>query len=99
MATPEETKIIDAWFAFFGSMGFDIGAVIGNLPLAFFAQDGHESARGARGEHRAWLLKTVQDVRREFVVRFLSLWRAQPSVVAIPIYYFYDEHSMIGAHT
>jgi 5-methylthioribose kinase len=93
MATPEETKIIDAEFAFFGPMGFDIGAVIGNLLLAFFAQDGHESARGARDEYRAWLLETVQDVWREFADRFLTLWRAQQAGDAYHVSLFDDEPS------
>jgi len=75
MATPDETKIIDAEFAFFGPMGFDIGAVIGNLFLAFFSQNGHESVPGERNAYRSWLLKTVEDVWREFAERFLALWR------------------------
>jgi 5-methylthioribose kinase len=99
MATPEETKIIDAEFAFFGPMGFDIGAVIGNLLLAFFAQDGHESARGARDEYRAWLLQTVQDVWREFADRFLTLWRAQQAGDAYHVSLFDDEPSQAALET
>lgn len=41
MVTHESTQVIDPEFAFYGPMGFDIGAFIGNLILAFFAQDGH----------------------------------------------------------
>lgn len=41
MVTPDSTQVIDPEFAFYGPMGFDIGAFIGNLILAFFAQDGH----------------------------------------------------------
>ena len=99
MATPEETKIIDAEFAFFGPMGFDIGAVIGNLLLAFFAQDGHESARGARDEYRAWLLQTVQDVWREFADRFLTLWRTQQAGDAYHVSLFDDEPSQAALET
>jgi len=99
MATPEETKVIDAEFAFFGPMGFDIGAVIGNLLLAFFAQDGHESAPGARDDYRAWLLQTVQDVWREFSDRFLALWRAQQAGDAYHISLFGDEPSQAVLET
>lgn len=41
MDTPNSTQVIDPEFAFYGPMGFDIGAFVGNLILAFFAQDGH----------------------------------------------------------
>uniref|UniRef100_A0A2N9HXF1 S-methyl-5-thioribose kinase n=1 Tax=Fagus sylvatica TaxID=28930 RepID=A0A2N9HXF1_FAGSY len=41
MVTRESTQVIDPEFAFYGPMGFDIGAFVGNLILAFFAQDGH----------------------------------------------------------
>ncbi|HBY26973.1 MAG TPA: S-methyl-5-thioribose kinase, partial [Bradyrhizobium sp.] len=34
MVTESETKVIDPEFAFYGPMGFDIGAVIGNLLMA-----------------------------------------------------------------
>jgi 5-methylthioribose kinase len=99
MATPEETKIIDAEFAFFGPMGFDIGAVIGNLLLAFFSQDGHESAPGEREDYRAWLLRTVQDVWREFADRFLALWRVQQTGDAYHISLFGDEPSQAALET
>src|SRR5262249_19128049 len=41
MATQEDTRVIDAEFAFVGPMGFDVGAVIANLLLAYFSQEGH----------------------------------------------------------
>lgn len=41
MVTHESTQVIDPEFAFYGPMGFDIGAFLGNLILTFFAQDGH----------------------------------------------------------
>jgi len=40
MVTPESTQVIDPEFAFYGPMGFDMGAFLGNLILAFYAQDG-----------------------------------------------------------
>ncbi|XLS52216.1 hypothetical protein HN51_012893 [Arachis hypogaea] len=41
MVTRESTQVIDPEFAFYGPMGFDIGAFLGNLILAYFSQDGH----------------------------------------------------------
>ena len=48
MLTTQETRVIDPEFAFVGPIGFDVGAVIGNLLLAFCAQSGHEPEIGAR---------------------------------------------------
>lgn len=41
MVTQDDTKIIDPEFAFYGPMGFDLGAYFGNLFLAIFSQPGH----------------------------------------------------------
>ena len=48
MLTPTDTRVIDPEFALVGPIGFDVGAVIGNLFLAYFAQEGHEAAPHAR---------------------------------------------------
>jgi S-methyl-5-thioribose kinase len=40
MVTEDSTFVIDCEFAFYGPMGFDVGAFIGNLLLAYFASDG-----------------------------------------------------------
>jgi 5-methylthioribose kinase len=73
--TPENTRVINPEFAFYGPMGFDAGAVIGNLLLAFFAQEGHEPCPGARTEYRGWILDTVEEVWNRSEKRFLELWR------------------------
>jgi S-methyl-5-thioribose kinase len=41
MVTDTDTRVIDPEFAFFGPIGFDIGAVLANLMLSYVAQDGH----------------------------------------------------------
>ncbi len=79
MATPEDTRFIDPEFAFYGPMGFDVGALVANLFLAYFAQPGHEPTPGARDEYRAWLLTQVIEVWEGFERRFLELWRAEAS--------------------
>lgn len=75
-STPGSIRVIDPEFAFVGPMGFDIGAVLGNLLLAAFAQSGHEAAPGARGPYRAWILGQVEEVWRRFEALFLDLWQA-----------------------
>jgi len=76
MITADDTRVIDPEFAFIGPMGFDIGAVIGNLFLAYFAQAGHEAAPHARDAYREWILGEAGKVWSGFHGRFLSLWRA-----------------------
>jgi 5-methylthioribose kinase len=78
MLTGDDTRVIDPEFAFIGPMGFDVGAVLGNLLLAFFAQEGHEAAPHARDTYREWILAQIPAVWDGFSRRFLELWRAAP---------------------
>ena len=41
MVTVSSTKVIDPEFAFYGPIGFDVGALLGNFLLSYFSQDGH----------------------------------------------------------
>ena len=75
MLTTADTRVIDPEFAFVGPIGFDVGAVIGNLLLAYFAQEGHEASPGARDSYRVWILDQVAAVWTGFHDRFLALWR------------------------
>ena len=85
MVTGEDTRVIDPEFAFIGPMGFDVGAVIGNLLLAYFAQEGHEAApQRARRLPRHGFSREAEKVWSEFHDRFLALWRAAPSGDAYP---------------
>jgi 5-methylthioribose kinase len=76
MLNREDTRVIDPEFAFIGPIGFDVGAVIGNLLLAYCAQEGHEASPGARDAYRSWILDQVTAVWTGFHDRFLKLWRA-----------------------
>ena len=42
-AAEDTTYVIDPEFAFYGPMAFDVGKILANLLLAFFACDGHAS--------------------------------------------------------
>jgi 5-methylthioribose kinase len=77
MVTDSETYAIDPEFAFYGPMGFDIGALLGNLYLAFFAQSGHEAKAGARDDYRDWILATAEEVWILFDRRFRALWNTR----------------------
>jgi 5-methylthioribose kinase len=77
MVTDSATIVIDPEFAFYGPMGFDIGAVIANLLMAYLASAGHERLPGERREFEACVLETVENVWSEFARKFLELWRTQ----------------------
>lgn len=74
MVTEHETRVIDPEFAFYGPMGFDIGAVIGNLLLAYFAQDGHGHEEDPRTDYQTWILDQIPALWDGFATRFLDLW-------------------------
>jgi 5-methylthioribose kinase len=77
MVTEDSTIVIDPEFAFYGPMGFDIGAVIANLLMAYLASAGHETTPGARRVFEIWLLETIESVWNEFSREFLELWRTE----------------------
>ncbi|HZG83619.1 S-methyl-5-thioribose kinase [Paenibacillus sp.] len=72
--TPESTKVIDPEFAYYGPMGFDIGAVLANLLLNAAAQGGRIEDAAKLNDFRAYLLDTVVGVWNEFETRFRALW-------------------------
>ncbi len=76
MVTETDTRVIDPEFAFLGPIGFDVGAVLANLFLAYFAKAGHPMADDERASYEAWLLQTAAAVWSGFRTRFLALWRA-----------------------
>jgi len=72
--TKESTKVIDPEFAYYGPMGFDIGAVLANLLLNAAAQGGRMDDPAKLGDFRAYLLESVVQVWSEFETRFRALW-------------------------
>lgn len=76
MGNENETYVIDPEFAFYGPMGFDIGALIGNLYLAYFAHEWRQRDLGNDPEpYRSWLLQTAEAVWDGFERKFTALWR------------------------
>ncbi|CAK9318039.1 unnamed protein product [Citrullus colocynthis] len=74
MVTQESTQVIDPEFAFYGPMGFDIGAFLGNLILAFFSQDGHAVEGNDRKLYKEWILRTIEETWNLFRKKFVGLW-------------------------
>ena len=57
MCTQDTTYMIDAEFAFYGPMAFDVQKMIANLLIAYCASFGLETADGPRDRQRAWMLQ------------------------------------------
>ena len=72
--TSESTKVIDPEFAYFGPMGYDIGAVLANLLLNFAGQEHWSDNESARQSRRAYLIQTVRDTWTGFDSKFRALW-------------------------
>lgn len=75
MVTENDTRAIDPEFAFYGPMGFDIGAVLANLFMAYFSQVGHEKSPGERTEYAQWILQQANVVWNTFEARFGTVWQ------------------------
>lgn len=91
MVTESQTVVIDPEFAFYGPMGFDLGAVIGNLLMAYLASAGHARSPGDRRAFEAWVLETIENVWSEFARKFLELWRTHAHGDAYPATLFPGE--------
>ena len=91
MVTSEQTRVIDPEFAFYGPMGFDLGAFMANLLLSYFSQDGHATAGDDRKDYQHWLLDTLEMFWRRFETRFLELWRTRATGDAFVSGLFEDE--------
>jgi len=75
--TPASTKIIDPEFAYYGPIGFDIGAVIANLLLNFVGQEHWIADKNQRSEFRRYLTDTICDIWHLFDKKFRALWNDQ----------------------
>lgn len=94
---PGDTRVIDPEFALYGPFGFDVGMVIGNLLLAFFAQSGLEAAAGGRDGYRAHVLGQIGEVWQVFAAEFCQLWRSERTGILYPRSLFEDAGDGPGA--
>ncbi|MFH2113755.1 MAG: S-methyl-5-thioribose kinase, partial [Spirochaetota bacterium] len=75
--TPGSTKIFDPEFAFYGPIGFDVGAILGNLILNHVSQAWHMGDDAARAVYRRYLLDTFRGIWIGFSHKFRILWEAK----------------------
>jgi len=86
MVNQADTYVIDPEFAFFGPMGFDIGAIIGNLLLNHAAQEARISDEAQRKDFQQYLEKTIVDLWYTFVREFQNTWDTVDAVNMPPAY-------------
>ena len=90
MASEEETFVIDPEFAFVGPMGFDLGAIIGNLLMSYFSHEYRQPLLGREPyQYRKWLLETIESLWSEFVNKFENLWINHQNISG-DLYWDYD---------
>jgi 5-methylthioribose kinase len=84
MVTESDTRVIDPEFAFYGPIGFDLGAFLGNLLLSWYAQPGHATEQDNRLEYQQWILEQVVSFWESFRRSFLALWAEHAHGDALP---------------
>ncbi|MGB6309438.1 MAG: S-methyl-5-thioribose kinase [Steroidobacteraceae bacterium] len=84
MVTESDSRVIDPEFAFYGPIGFDLGAFFGNLLLSWYSQPGHATVEGARADYQEWIFEQAKIFWHTFRNRFLALWAEHAQGDAFP---------------
>ncbi len=74
MINQTETYAIDPEFAFYGPMGFDVGAVIGNLLLSYASHEVRTKDAGKQQAFRQYLMNTIIRLWQVFEQEFQKVW-------------------------
>ncbi len=88
MLNEADTRVIDPEFAFFGPMGYDVGAVLQNLILNYLSHYGHTPDKEERESYQAYILETARDIWQGFAAKFDALWRENNRGEAVPTKYW-----------
>ncbi len=96
MVTADDTRVIDPEFAFYGPMAFDVGMMLANFWMNFFAQRGHE-ANSDRGLMRSYLIGVIEEIWRVFCAEFAHLWRTERTGILYQRSLFEDQGDSLGA--
>ncbi|MDG2168338.1 MAG: S-methyl-5-thioribose kinase [Opitutales bacterium] len=93
MANEKETYVIDPEFSFYGPMGFDLGAFIGNLFMSYFSHQHRQELLGNDPrKYRTWILNTIADTWNQFSEKFDALWKEHQQK-GDPLYFDYPNGS------
>jgi 5-methylthioribose kinase len=88
MVTEGNTRVIDPEFAFYGPIGFDLGAFLGNLLLSWYSQPGHATEQDNRIAYQQWVLEQAKIFWESFRRSFLALWAANADGDVLPVSMF-----------
>ena len=88
MVTEGNTRVIDPEFAFYGPIGFDLGAFLGNLLLSWYSQPGYATQQDDRIAYQHWILEQAKIFWESFRTSFLALWAANAYGDVIPVSMF-----------
>lgn len=88
MVTEGNTRVIDPEFAFYGPIGFDLGAFLGNLLLSWYSQPGHATEQDNRIAYQQWILEQTKIFWESFRRNFLALWAANADGDVLPVSMF-----------
>ncbi len=97
MVTESDTRVIDPEFAVYGPMGFDIGMLLANFWMAYFAQGGHEEKAHARDDYRECILATAAQCWQLFRAEFTRLWRTEREGILYERSLFEAQGDVIGS--
>lgn len=84
MVTENDSRVIDPEFAFYGPIGFDLGAFLANLLLSWYSQPGHATGDNDRLAYQEWILEQTTVFWETFRTRFLALWNERATGDAFP---------------
>ncbi|MBX3065255.1 MAG: S-methyl-5-thioribose kinase [Anaerolineae bacterium] len=84
MVSQTDTYVIDAEFAFYGPMGFDIGAVIGNLLLSYASHEVRTTDEDQRAAFRKYLTDTIIQLWHIFEQEFQRLIWSNVDPISYP---------------
>ncbi|MBZ0274804.1 MAG: S-methyl-5-thioribose kinase [Anaerolineae bacterium] len=88
MVNEYDTRVIDPEFAFFGPMGYDIGAVLSNFVLNFASHYAHTPNPVERESYQAHLIETMRELWSQFTAKFEQLWIENNTGELVPSTYW-----------
>ena len=84
MAHEGDVRVIDPEFALYGPMGLDVGMLLANYLMAWFAQPGHAADDGDLAARREWIVDVIRATWATFETRFAELWRTERHGILYP---------------
>ena len=84
MVNDNDTRVIDPEFCFYGPMGFDLGALLGNYLLNFASQQYRIEADQERSDYQAYLVGLINGTWRIFEKAFRKMWLDERNAQLVP---------------